>query len=385
MSEPGPGPENALGAGAEVVCAGETMALLVPDPGAPAPGTDTAPGADPPAFRLEVGGAESNVAVYLARAGHRVAWYSALGDDAFGRHVRLRLSAEGVHCAARTDPDRRTGLYFKEPAPSGGTQVRYYRTGSAASALGGRDAARIRSARPRIVHTTGITAVLSASCRELVDGLLDGAAPGTLRSFDVNYRPALHGPAEAEQLLHTARRADIVFCGLDEAAALWGAADPDEARALLEGGGAQRPAADGRPDPNGPALVVIKQGSDGATAFRGTERWYEPAPPVNVVEPTGAGDAFAAGVLQGLLTGADVQECLAEGARLAGSALGVPGDIPPRPHTADTSPWGGAAPDAQVAGVEPASRRGSAADIAADPPAGRHTGASGATNPQPRD
>ncbi|MDT0303716.1 sugar kinase [Streptomonospora wellingtoniae] len=313
--------------GAEAVCVGETMALLVPEPGTPEPGSAGSLGDPPPGYRLEIGGAESNVAVYLARAGHRAAWHSALGDDAFGRHVLARLGAEGVHCAVRTDPERRTGLYVKEPDGAGGTRVRYYRTGSAASALGAADAARVRAARPRMVHTTGITAVLSDSCRELVDGLLDGLAPGTLRSFDVNYRPALHGPAEAELVLQAARRADVVFCGLDEAAALWGAAEPGEVRDLLEGPGGGGDA--------GPGLVVVKQGGRGATAFRGGEYWYEPAPAVSVVEPTGAGDAFAAGVLHGLLTGAGVQECLAGGARLAGAVLLVPGDIPPRSDTGD--------------------------------------------------
>ncbi|MUL42880.1 sugar kinase [Streptomonospora sp. PA3] len=316
------------------------MALLVPDPAAPEPGSVDARGAAP-AFRLEIGGAESNVAVYLARAGHRVAWHSAVGDDAFGRHVLARLSAEGVRCEARTDPARPTGLYVKESDGAGGTRVRYYRTGSAASALCGTDAARVRAEKPRLVHTTGITAVLSADCRDLVDGLLDGAVPGTLRSFDVNYRPALHGPAEAELVLQAARRADIVFCGLDEAAALWGAADPGDVRGILA---------------DGPDLVVVKQGARGATAFRGSESWFQPAPEVAVVEPTGAGDAFAAGVLHGLLTGAQVPECLAEGARLAGAALRVPADIPPRTDTADGSSRGGGARSRRPGGRAGAAR-----------------------------
>ncbi|MFB9801896.1 sugar kinase, partial [Streptomonospora salina] len=225
-----------------------------------------------------------------------------------------------------------------DPDGPGGTRVRYYRAGSAASALGGPDAGRVRAARPRVVHTTGITAVLSPSCRELVDGLLDGAVPGTLRSFDVNYRPALHGPAEAESVLQAARRADVVFCGLDEAAALWGAESPEQVRDVLEG----------------PGLVVVKQGARGATAFRADERVHEPAPAVGVVEPTGAGDAFAAGVLHGLLTERPVQECLAEGARLAGAALQVPADIPPRSETAGGAVWeGGLAP----AGPQPEGTR----------------------------
>ncbi|MDA0566270.1 sugar kinase [Streptomonospora sp. S1-112] len=300
-------PPPAGGAGLDAVCVGETMALLVPDPA----GVDGRR-----SFELEIGGAESNVAVHLARTGLRVAWYSALGDDDLGRHVHGRLAAEGVDCRVRTDPDRPTGLYLKEFDGTGRTRVRYYRKGSAASALDAADAARVRAESPRLVHTTGITPALSASCRALVDALFADAAPGTLRSFDVNYRPALHGPEEARVLRATARRADVVFCGLDEAEALWGAATLDDVRELLEGG---------------PDLLVVKQGAEGATAFRDGKSWFAPAPEVEVVEPVGAGDAFAAGVLHGLLTGAEVPDALAEGARLAGTALGVRGDIPPRP------------------------------------------------------
>ncbi|MBV2363679.1 sugar kinase [Streptomonospora nanhaiensis] len=299
-------PAPAGGAGLDAVCVGETMALLVPDPA----GTDGRR-----SFQLEIGGAESNVAIHLARTGLRVAWYSALGDDDLGRHVRGRVAAEGVDCRVRTDPDRPTGLYLKEFDGTGRTRVRYYRRGSAASALGAADAARVRAEAPRLVHTTGITPALSEGCRALVDALFTEAAPGTLRSFDVNYRPALHGPDEARVLRETARRADVVFCGLDEAESLWGAATLDDVRELLEG----------------PDLLVVKQGAEGATAFRGGRSWFAPAPEVEVVEPVGAGDAFAAGVLHGLLTGADVAASLAEGARLAGTALGVRGDIPPRP------------------------------------------------------
>lgn len=299
----------------DAVCVGETMALLVPDPPKP---PDTAA-----TFRRDIGGAESNVAVHLAQAGNRVAWHSALGDDAFGRHIRTRLTAEGVEVTSRTDTDRPTGLYLKELHPDG-TRVRYYRQGSAASALNRSDADRVWEQRPRLVHTTGITAVLSDSSRKLVEELLParpdwgepGGVPGSdapLRSFDVNYRPALHGPAEAELLRDLSQRADVVFCGLDEAQMLWGAHTVTEVCDALPAAG----------------LVVVKQGSDGATAHRAGQWWHRNAPEVAVVEPTGAGDAFAAGVLHRLLAGDEAGACLAEGNRLAGTVLGLRGDVPP--------------------------------------------------------
>ncbi|MFE3461414.1 sugar kinase [Nocardiopsis aegyptia] len=321
----------------DAVCVGETMALLIPDgrrpdgPDAPngpdsaptpADGPHSAPGAgpdsdgpgSPPRFHAEIGGAESNVAVHLARAGRSAAWLSALGDDPFGRLVRARLTASGVRCVARTDHERTTGLYMKEPRPEG-TRVRYWRRDSAASTLGRPDAAQVWRLRPRLVHTSGITAALSASADGLVEELLDAAPPGTLRSFDVNYRPALHDARNADRLLDLARRADLVFCGLDEAQSLWGVSDPRRLRELLRG----------------PDLLVLKQGAEGATAVRGDRSWFQAAPRVEVVEPVGAGDAFAAGFLDRFLDDAPMPDCLAEGARLAGVVLGLHGDIPPEP------------------------------------------------------
>ncbi|MBE2999970.1 sugar kinase [Nocardiopsis sp. HNM0947] len=310
------------GFGTDAVCVGETMALLVPDP--PQPPEEAA------AFRMLAGGAESNVAVHLARSGRRVVWHSALGDDGLGEQIRRTLTSEDVECRARVDHERPTGLYLKELGPDG-TRVRYYRQGSAATALGPEDADEILGRVPALIHTTGITAALSDSTHALVTRLLTAELPGTLRSFDVNHRPALHGPHHAEPLLEAARSADIVFCGLDEAEALWGSRNTEEVHALM-------------PEPR---LLIVKQGADGATAFSQGRTWNRPAPEVEVVEPVGAGDAFAAGALHKLLAGAPVDECLDEGTRLAGQALRVHDDIPPRALAAGGS---ATAPRARGAG-----------------------------------
>lgn len=287
----------------DVVSVGETMALLIPDP--PLSGAAAA------SFRREIGGAESNVAIHMARARHRVAWHGVLGDDAFGEHIAARLAEEGVTVGGRTDPARPTGLYVKELQPAG-TRVRYYRAGSAGSTLTEADADAIWQRYPRLVHTTGITAALSESSGRLVAELLAHEDVTALRSFDVNYRQALHQNTSGDLLLTLARQADVVFCGLDEAHTLWAADTVDDVRSLI-------------PDPD---VLVVKQGAQGATAFRGERSWYHPAPDVDVVEAVGAGDAFAAGFLHGLLAGAPVPACLAEASRLAGIVLRTLGDIP---------------------------------------------------------
>lgn len=292
-----------------VVCIGETMAALAPDPVAP---LDTAE-----LLRLDVAGAESNVAMYLADHGVPARWVSALGDDPFGRRVRERIAASGVDVSGvRTDPARPTGLLVKNPGTES-TGVHYYRTGSAASALGppALDDPAVRDAA--LVHLTGITPALSASCRALVDRALRPERPYAV-SFDVNHRPALwRDEPAAEVLLSLAARADLVLVGLDEAQALWGPAlaSADAVRALL-------------PQPR---VLVVKDGARAATAYVGRGTYTVPAPKVRVVEPVGAGDAFAGGFLAGLLRYDDPVRALRLGHLTAASALRVPADHGPLP------------------------------------------------------
>src|SRR5689334_9644939 len=92
----------------DVCCVGETMVVLAPDPPRPLAAADT--------LCRGIGGAESNVAGYLASLGLRVAWVSRLGDDPFGRYVRSGVSAAGVDCSlVAIDRAAPTGVYFKDP------------------------------------------------------------------------------------------------------------------------------------------------------------------------------------------------------------------------------------------------------------------------------
>ncbi|MGA6225045.1 PfkB family carbohydrate kinase, partial [Streptomyces umbrinus] len=95
---------------ADVVCVGETMAVLSPP--------DARPFAEQAVLSMAIGGAESNVACGLAGLGHRAAWLSRLGDDPFARRILAELTARGVDVSAvETDPERPTGVYFKDPGP----------------------------------------------------------------------------------------------------------------------------------------------------------------------------------------------------------------------------------------------------------------------------
>lgn len=302
--------------GPEVACLGETMVVLAPAAGTPLEHADR--------LAVGVGGAESNVAMGLARLGHRAAWVSRVGDDPFGRRVLREIGAAGVDVSLVTvDPTAPTGVYLKDPGPTG-TRVHYYRAGSAAARLTVGDLADPRLAGVRLLHLSGITAALSDTCRDLVQRALAARpVPGARISFDVNHRPALWPADRAAPVLRDlADRADVVLVGLDEARTLWGSADPAAVRELLPG----------------PDLVVVKDGAVGATALPRTGPVvFVPALAVAVLEPVGAGDAFAAGFLSGLLRGLDLPSCLRLGHLTAAPALAAPGDTAPPPDAAWTA------------------------------------------------
>ncbi|NUS24825.1 MAG: sugar kinase [Streptomyces sp.] len=347
---------------ADVVSLGESMVTFLP----------TRPGrlADVPSFERAIGGAESNVACALAATGHAVRWVSRVGADGFGDHLVETIGSYGVDVSGvRRDASRPTGVYFRTAGERGTAahEVAYYRAGSAASAM---TVGNVEVGAGRVLHLSGITAALSDGCLELMRSLTAPREGRPVVSFDVNHRSGLWRDADgAEVLRELARGADVVFVGEDEAEEVWGVTGgPSAVREVL-------------PEP---AVLVVKQGETGATAFvpgagewglvaqfpaplrpaqaagsraagaarvgaggtpparasetpptpAPTTRTFEPAPTVDVVSTTGAGDAFAAGFLDGLLRGLPVGTCLRTGHLWAAAALTVPGDLATPPSRA---------------------------------------------------
>ncbi|MFD6987340.1 sugar kinase [Streptomyces sp. NPDC059943] len=327
------------GGSVDVVSLGESMVTFLP----------SRPGrlADVPSFTRTIGGAESNVACALAAAGHTVKWISRVGADGFGDHLVEAIGAYGVDTSAvRRDADGRpTGIYFRTATDRSTTahEVAYYRAGSAASAMSPKTMDRADLFSGRVLHLSGITAALSGDCLALMRELSERRAGRPLLSFDVNHRPALwrddSGPRE---LLDLARGADLVFVGDDEAAQLWDLHSPEAIREAL-------------PEP---AVLVVKAGADGATAFvrdpatdtgSGTDTVTSvPALAVDVVAPVGAGDAFAAGFLSATLRDLPTAARLRHGHLMAAAVLTDAGDVcvpPARAHAdrlaaLDDAAWG---------------------------------------------
>jgi 2-dehydro-3-deoxygluconokinase len=285
----------------ELLAVGETMAMVAPLAGGRL--------SEAHQFRLDAGGAESNVAAHVAALGHRAAWFSRLGADPLGQRVADQLARRRVDVSSVVyDANHPTGVYFKDP----GHGVQYYRAGSAASCLSPADADAVVWSGVRILHVSGITAAISDSAAAFLDRIIDRAHNhGVLVSFDVNHRLALWDCATAAALLESlARRADLVFTGRDEAESLWGTVTPADIRAHF----AEVPE------------LVVKDGEVGATVYRADTQFFEPSHVVDVVDVVGAGDAFAGGYLSALLDGASPQERLQAGHQRASLTLATTGD-----------------------------------------------------------
>lgn len=274
-------------------------------------------------FVRSVGGAELNVALTLGRLGVDVGWISRLGDDGFGEHVRDLADAHGIDTSAvSVDPRRPTGLYVKAPgtAPDGTRRSRmhYYRSGSAASALSPRTldepAVGKLLASASTVHVSGITPGISATAAEFCTELARRVhAAGTTLSVDLNHRPVLWQDRDDAPLRDLAAAADELLLGADEARTVYGTDDPDAVR--REFPRARR--------------ILLKQEEHGVLVLEpGKPHRHVPAQDVDVVEPVGAGDAFAAGYLAARTRDLPVDDAVRFGHRCAAAALVVRGDRP---------------------------------------------------------
>ena len=198
------------------------------------------------------------------------------------------------------------------PAVDGG-----YRRGSAASRLTPNDLDEEYIAKAKYLHITGITPALSRSCQETIFAAIAMARRhGVKIVFDPNLRLKLWREANEarEMLLRIAVQSDIVLPGVSEAAFLFGDRSIEEwGKRLLDAGA---------------SLVVIKLGASGAHYFTSGANEYVPGFPVEqIIDPVGAGDGFAAGLLSGLLDGLSLTEAVRRGNAVGALVTMVEGDV----------------------------------------------------------
>lgn len=312
-----------------VLTLGETMGLFS--------GAQTGSFAHVAQTTIGIGGAESNVAVGLARLGIPVSWVGRVGDDSLGNRVVREIRGEGVDVRATLDPDVPTGLMLKEFRGRGTSRVTYYRSNSAGSRLSPADIAAGVVENASLVHLTGITPLLSESARRTCLSVVRRAHDAGVRvSLDINYRCSLAEPGvAAEAIGEVCEYADLVFGSPEEIALV------SPVSQLREGTSTGTTSAEAIAglvrsfDPDGRREVVVKRGAFGATSVDGGASVTAAGHTVDVVDTVGAGDAFVAGYLSGDVQGWTIEQKLARANACGALMCTIPGDWEASPTPAE--------------------------------------------------
>ncbi len=249
-------------------------------------------------FHRQLGGAPANVAVGLARLGARVGLMTLVGPDAFGTFVRDRLASEGVDVGGiGVHRTAKTGVTFVSVGAHGERSFLFFRHPSADQMIAEHDVDEKILARARIVHVGSSTLAREPSRGATWKALAAAKRAGCLVSTDPNWRAHLwENPAEAATMLQAlVAQCDLVKISDDELAPLCGVTDPEAGAKKLRA--------------LGPALVVVTLGARGCYVAHDAGCDWLPGERVDVVDTTGAGDGFVAGLL------ATLAPCLGDGRR----------------------------------------------------------------------
>ncbi|OCA88021.1 2-dehydro-3-deoxygluconokinase [Bacillus sp. FJAT-27225] len=298
----------------DVVTFGETMVLFNPEQMLPLEYNHR--------FMKQIGGAESNLAIGLQKLGHTTGWFSKLGDDPFGRYIHQFIRGHGVDTSRCVYTDEApTGLFFKEKRSPTNISVYYYRKNSAASLLASEDLDEEYIAGAKFLHLTGITPALSESIRMAVFKAIEIAKKHKVKIvFDPNIRLKLWSREEAKPVItEIAEAADIILPGLDEGEIMTGKNTPEEIADQL--------------CLKGDKTIIVKLGEKGAYYQAGSDKGYVDGFPVSqIVDPVGAGDGFAAGVISGMLRNEPISEAVKRGNAVGAIVVGVNGDVEGLPN-----------------------------------------------------
>jgi len=297
----------------EVVTFGEPMLVWIPQ--------QYGSFSEVESYTKGLAGAELNVAIGVTRLGHSVRYVTRLGDDVIGAYIFQSIRDMGINTESiAMDSNHLTGSYFKTKVRTGDAEVFYLRKNSAASCAGPEDIDAVDFRGARIMHVTGIAAAIASNCYEACVHMVERArrdAPDAIVTFDPNIRKSLW-PDEAEmvqKLNAIAFQSDIVMPGITEARILTGCDRVEEIADYYLSRGTRK-------------AVIIKVGSRGAY-YKSTDGKEGLVPGVRVdeiVDTVGAGDAFAAGVITGLLENVGYEAAVARGNAMGALMVTAPGD-----------------------------------------------------------
>ena len=276
------------------------------------------------AYDVHVAGAEANVAFALARMGVRSGWISSLPPNPLGHRVATTLRSAGVDVDSVVWVEGRLGTYFVQLGdPPRPTVVTYDRSGSTMALATPDQFDWSVLDRARHLHLTGITFAVSERAREVASvAVVEAHRRGCTVSLDVNHRARMWSAAQAARTLEAlAGTVDLVMCKGQDARDVFDATGSPQDVAEQLGARFQAPA------------VACTWGADPATLLMGSE-WFEcPSHKVEIIDRIGAGDAFAAGLLWGLVDNA-LPLGLRRGVAMAALSMTVRGDLLDLPRSA---------------------------------------------------
>lgn len=299
--------------------------------------------AEAESFKVWEGGGEYNVARGLCRCfGHRTAIITALVDNAIGRLVKNRIAAGGVDTSlVRWLPDdgiglaRRNGIYFLERGfgirPALGVSDRGH---SAISQLrpGEIDWQRIFAENQvRWFHTGGIMAGLSPTSPEVIlEAMTAAKQHGAIISYDLNYRSSLWqsfgGKKKAEEVNRRILPHVHVLFGVESLDSTPTDLDPEPFRRAIEKTAGLYP----NLATIATTMRIVRTASrndwsgllwHGKGFYQGTR-----FPNLEILDRVGGGDAFAAGIIHGLLLNLDPQQAIDYGVVHSALTMTTPGD-----------------------------------------------------------
>lgn len=302
------------------VSVGQYMTDVVASlPSALREGTDT-----PADVRVMGGGAAANTAAWLAHDGLPTTFAGRIGDDLLGRAGRRELEDGGVDCSLAIDPVRPTGTCIVLVMPDGERTM--VPDPGANQALTPQDLPDDLFAAGRHLHLSGYTLMVDSSRMAGLSALDRARLRGMTTSVDV----ASVGPLAdtgAARFLSWVSGVDVLLANEEEAALLAGLPAPRDDEDAETARAAAHEAA--RVLRASATTVVVKLGARGSLAADAEQgEAFSPAVPVDVLDTTGAGDAFAAGFLPAWCDGVELEVALGRGNRAAARVVGRVGARP---------------------------------------------------------
>jgi len=240
-------------------------------------------------LEMRAGGSAANLSVAVSRLGLRSRFIGRVGDDSFGNFLTDEFKKEKVDISQlQVDEEIGTGLTFILVTEDGERTMFGFRGANVHLSPDEMEISYIQNADA--LHISGYS-LLRDPQRKAALKALDGAKRAeVLVSFDAGVLPAMKA---SDFIRSTLKSIDLLFLNELEATSLVGIKNPEKAasRALKLG----------------PKIVAMKLGKRGCLILTEEEEIHSPAFNVKVVDTTGAGDAFDAGFLAGIIEGWDLK------------------------------------------------------------------------------